>query len=218
VCGSGCSAEDLLARPSIWLLGRGSVCSGRQIGCVGRKSVAPAGGCLLAARDRSPRPASGSPSAARPAARVGSRLLGGPSARSGHGPAPSPLESFAPRVVRQIRQPARLLGRPAALVGVEDACGGIRPPASGTGMSAPALDVSARRSIRWLRSPIRRLGSRSVVSRIRSVVSGVGFVGFSARCVASLRPNDLQPPHIGLLAGIGPTIGPPPSLGCDIGP
>ena len=32
-------------------------------------------------------------------------------------------------------------------------------------------DLSARRSIRWLRSPIHRLASRSVVSRIRSVVS-----------------------------------------------
>jgi hypothetical protein len=97
---------------------------------------------------------------------AGIRLLGNPSVRSGHGPAPSPLESLAPRGVRHLRRSARLLGRPAARVGVEDAGGGIRPPASGSGLSPPALDLSARRSIRWLPGPDS--SSREPIRRIRS--------------------------------------------------
>jgi hypothetical protein len=128
----------VVARVWICLLGRGSVCSGRRIGCGGRTFVAPAGECLL----------------------------GGPPARSGHGPAPSPLVSFAPRVARRIRQSAWLLGRPSALVGVEDAYVRILPPASGTGMSAPA--------------PPCPLGARSVGAAARFVVSGA-----ESSCAAS---------------------------------
>jgi hypothetical protein len=193
--GSGCSAEDLVARPRIWLLGRGSGCSAENLFAPAGESAARAGNSSLRPADVRSRPgiapAAGesparrgigwlgrrsAPSAARAAARRRSRLLGGPSARSGQGPAPSPLESFAPRVVRQLRQSASLLGRPAALVEVEVACGEIRPPASGTGMAAPALDVSARRSIRWLRSPIQGLGWCAVHLRQFSVAVSVSSV------------------------------------------
>ena len=169
---SACSAEELLAPArDLFAPAEDLFAPAGESAARGRKFNAPAGGCLLAARDRScageiagsagfrwlPRRAA--LSTARSAARRGSRLLDGPSARSGPGPAPSPLESFAPPGVRRLRRSARLLGRPVALVGIPDGCAGICPPASATGMSPPAIDLSARRSIRWLRGPIRRLAS-----------------------------------------------------------
>jgi len=122
---------------------------------------------LLAARDRScgrrlagsARDSVGSASDPLPPRRVrplgvGSRLLGGPPARSGHGETPSPLESFAPRVL-----PASAVHAPARTSGCSRRSGRRRRrnPSAGfrNRMSAPVLDVSARRSIRWLRSPIR---------------------------------------------------------------
>jgi hypothetical protein len=144
-CGSGCSAADLFAPAEDLFAPAGESAAGggnsmlRLADVCSPPAIAPAAGEMAgSARDSvgsagEPLP----PRYVRPLG-VGSRLLGGPPARSGHGPAPSPIESFAPRLVRHLRRSARLLGRQAALIGVEDARGGIRPPASGTGMSAPA--------------------------------------------------------------------------------
>jgi hypothetical protein len=142
-CGSGCSAEGLVAPAEALVAPEEDLLAPAGDRPLSRR-VRPLGvGCRLVG--------------------VGGRLLRDPSVRSCHGPAPSPLESFAPPLVGRLRPFARLLPRPAALVEVEHACGRIRPPDSGAGMSAPAVDLSGRPSIRRLRSPIRRLGSRVVV-------------------------------------------------------
>ena len=98
-----------------------------------------------------------------------------------------------------------LVGEPAPKPGARERIvlsnAGEPPPASGTAVSAPALDLSARRSIPWLLSPICRLASRFAVSGIRSVVSAVGLVGSGARS-GSPRPA--------ILAGCRPFARPSP--------
>jgi hypothetical protein len=141
----------VVARVWIWLLGRGSVCSGRRMSA------------------RSP----GSP----PRRAIGS--LRGAFGRSASGSVCSAVRPPAPLMGRRLRRSNRSLRESYTRFG--------------TGMSAPALDVCARPSIRWRRSPIRRLGSRAVVCGIRSVVSCVGFVSSGPRCAPEFRRRRRSP-------------------------
>jgi hypothetical protein len=164
----------VVARAGIWLLRPGSACSGRDL-------LAPAQD-LFATAGESPaqRGIPSAPQARRSLRGRSSRAVPGAvcsavhPARSGRAPAPSPLASFAPRVVRQLRQPPRLLGCRAALAGGDDAGGGnssagfrnrnagsdARPVRSALDPLAPGSDSTSRELIRCLPNPIRRLRRR----------------------------------------------------------
>ena len=145
----------------MWLLRQRPDCSARKCHCSGQESVcsaenpirsgrgfvAPARGFRLAAGGSLLRPATATSEARF--VPLGVEVVCSASIR----PLRPQAGAFAPRIVRcASRTPAsasaRLLGRRAARVGVENACGGIHPPASGTGMSFSALDLCApRRSV-----------------------------------------------------------------------
>jgi hypothetical protein len=186
VQGSGCSVRDLLALAGICLRRPKSACSGRDL--------------LAPAQDLFARAGESPAQRGIPLARPGHRSLRGGSSRAVPSAVCSAVHPPAPAARRRLRRRHRSLGESSGNFGSRPACSGaalLSPvattPASGTAMPAPALDPSARRSIRWLRSPIRRLGSSSVVFRIRSVVSGVGFVGPRGRYVTSRSPPDRHP-------------------------
>jgi hypothetical protein len=184
----------VVARVWIWLLGRESVCSGRRSVCsgrriaaAGRKFNAPAGGCLLAARDRYLRPANrrlgagldcfrrrAAPSAAHSAARRRE-----PSARQSVRPLRPRAGAFAARIVRSAsRPPASAVRAPARTPGGSrwsrirlrrNSSTGFRHrnvgSCAGRVCSAldplpPEPDSSSREPIRCLPNPICRLRRR----------------------------------------------------------
>jgi hypothetical protein len=166
-CGSGCWAENLVARPRTWLLSRKSVCSGRGYVSSGRRTLPQRRfrrlGVVPSARwsIRPLRPRAGA---------FAARFV-----RSANRPPASAVRAPARTPGYSRRRRRRLQRNPSAGFRNRNAVSGVRSVRSALDSLAPELNSSSPELIRCLPNG--------------SVASGVGFVGSGARCASEVRRN-----------------------------